>query len=241
MRTTKHHCSTNFTLIELLVVIAIIAILAGMLLPALNNAKKQGKKAVCNSNLKSLGLMLISYADDSNGMMPLSRDPITGRQWPYSMTVNGNTPKITPEKDSVWTCPTAREVSVIRQRGAGQPENVAWTYARIMSWQNADAHVGNFGYWGTAGTYRLSSISNPSSRHLLADGVLSESSGDLPNGIFGASARCAVTWDDFNAWDASPAGRLNLFHSFNSLNFSFLDGHVATQSRHELKPDMFGR
>ncbi len=241
MKTTKHNSIKNFTLIELLVVIAIIAILAGMLLPALNNAKKQGKKAVCNSNMKSLGLLLISYADDNDGMMPISRDPISTRQWPYSMTVNGNIPKISTDKESVWTCPTAREISIIRQRGAGQPENVAWTYARIMFWQNADAHVGNFGYWGTAGTYRLSSISNPSSWHLLADGVLSNSTGDLPYGIFGAGARCAITWDDINAWDATPTGRLNLFHNFNSLNFSFLDGHVATQTRSELIPAMFGR
>ena len=57
---------TGFTLIELLVVIAIIAILMAVLMPALNRAREQGKRAACLSNLKQLTLAWIMYADEND-------------------------------------------------------------------------------------------------------------------------------------------------------------------------------
>lgn len=61
-----------FTLVELLVVIAIIGILASLLLPALNKARGQAKKAACLGNIKQVGLGLLNYADDFNYWLPMT-------------------------------------------------------------------------------------------------------------------------------------------------------------------------
>ena len=62
--------NNRFTLIELLVVVAIIAILAAILLPALNRAKEYSRRAVCGSQMRQTGFATFMYADDNNGIFP---------------------------------------------------------------------------------------------------------------------------------------------------------------------------
>ena len=90
-----------FTLIELLVVIAIIAILAAILMPALSQARERGRSATCINNLKQIGMVFHSYAENNNDMPPLGWS-LYDSYWPLHLMKRGYFgPRVTDRRKSM--------------------------------------------------------------------------------------------------------------------------------------------
>ncbi len=89
---SRKHCF--FTLVELLVVIAIIAILASLLLPALDRARRMAVQVKCLGQMKQFGVGIAMYADNYKGYVPLINNFQAPTQDPYTTTTFGGSPSL---------------------------------------------------------------------------------------------------------------------------------------------------
>jgi len=221
----KRHanCDLGFNLVELLVVIAVIAILAGLLLPALAKAKDKGHAVYCLNNLKQLQIAYLSYCQDNNDRFPPNVSiglPGASQNQPGSWVLgNAQQPGenltnilagvLFPEAKSaaVYHCPADRSTingtSLTRLR----------SYS-VEGWLGADFWGGSDLGW----TRRLNQIERP----VAVFAFIEEDEQSIDDGIFITGANNPQD-GDANAWYDLPSDR----HA-QGANVSFLDGHCET-------------
>jgi len=201
----------GFTLIELLVVIAIIAILAGLLLPALARSKEKGRQIACVSNLKQIGLAIRMYADDNGGWMPTTTHGTTATNvsWIYQLS------RYLANVDRVKLCPSDRKWRARLEAGAS-----SYTLNEYTSVDLTDP-FGNI-----IETYRnLDRLRSQSSTMITFE--ISDHAGAS---VFSdhTHSRSWKTWADVTN-DIAP------FRHMASANYLFADGHVELIKASHLK------
>ena len=111
-----------FTLIELLIVIAIIAILAGMLVPTLNQAREKSRRSNCLNNLKQIGYQIRIYSSDYAERFPSAPGGSGTTLASYGLITNAFAPYY-----KIWICPSDKGV-VVSTGGGFTSTNLSYTY-----------------------------------------------------------------------------------------------------------------
>jgi len=219
----------SFTLIELLIVIAIIAILAGMLLPALNNAREKSRSIKCVSNLKQCGTGWLLYGNDFYGFMPLNQpdltSPVTGGGTMYNTwdsfvgpwRNSGKTLKAGNYLDNLnaFRCPLTMKINtfqISRCYGGLQLNQTTYIQRRPEEWWKHRIVGGTVQYWPKS----------PSKNYALIDSV---------------AVSGGATGDQFAGFDLSPATAtrtIHMRHPGNTANAWMLDGSAKTMTRDDL-------
>ncbi len=167
------HKHKAFTLIELLVVIAIIALLMGILMPALQRVKKQARTVYCLSSLKQIGMAMTIYADDNEGFVPRAMDHEA--KWilvliPYL----GNEYKQMEDyrEVKVFQCPSFPRNGVGRYGNSNKDQTVDYV---VNAWDMKDPGLNssNFGNQMDHPT-KLSDVKSSALRIYMADNAAGE-------------------------------------------------------------------
>ncbi len=165
-----------FTLIELLVVIAIIALLIGILIPALASARESGRSTLCLSNLHQNMIMVRAYADENKGRTPALGVPYgTLPNWALviqnSAGLAGGTSSELYAAKSSLVCPTARSV---------YGEQMQRTYAiNVTGHAGAPGDPDNYDA-GVGAAIKLDLIQRPDSSVMFVDSAPGVVAGDAP-------------------------------------------------------------